>query len=72
MQCSRFRKIQSVALDKRLCNTTANLQQWLAKIDDQKKVSESLFSHNFATQLTLHQVWTSLPSPTVDSDKFPP
>jgi|NOAtaT_6_FD_contig_21_2130209_length_531_multi_3_in_0_out_0_2 ABC-type sulfate/molybdate transport systems ATPase subunit len=60
-----------MALEKRLRNTTTNLQQWLAKIEHQEKISESLFSHDSVTQMTLHQVWLSLSSPTADCDKFP-
>jgi hypothetical protein len=40
----RFKKIRSVPLEKRLRNNTASLQQWLARIAHQRKISDSLFS----------------------------
>jgi len=69
---SRFRKVLSVPLDRRLRATTTSLQQWLAKIEHQKKISESLFSHDSVTQMTLHQVWPGSSTPKTERDKCPP
>jgi hypothetical protein len=52
--------------------STTSLQQWLARIAHLKKVSESLYAHGNATQLTLHQVLARLPNQNVECNKFPP
>jgi hypothetical protein len=67
---SRFQKIHSIPLATQISRSTNSMQQWIAKITHQSKVSESLFAPENAKQLTLHQTMVKIQKNHCDQHKY--